>query len=61
MAEVQRLAARVIMMERGCVLADDTSQGLLHRYGRDTLEQVFLDIARRDDGDEQASQREAAQ
>src|SRR5262245_637713 len=47
MAEVERLASRVIMLEKGRVLADDTPQGLIHRYGRETLEEVFLDIARR--------------
>ena len=47
MAEVERLAQRVIMLEKGRVVADDTPQGLIRRWGRDTLEQVFLDIARR--------------
>ncbi len=47
MAEVERLAARVIMLEKGRIAADDTPTGLIRRYGRDTLEQVFLDIARR--------------
>lgn len=47
MAEVERLAQRVIMLEKGRILADDTPQELIRRYGRDTLEQVFLDIARR--------------
>ncbi len=47
MAEVERLAQRVIMLEQGRIAADDTPQGLIWRYGRETLEQVFLDIARR--------------
>ena len=46
MSEVERLASRVIMLEKGRVLADETPQALIHRYGRDTLEEVFLDIAR---------------
>ena len=56
MAEVERLCERVIMMKRGRIEDDDTPQRLLIRYGRDTLEEVFLDVAR---GRGQA--REAAQ
>ncbi len=56
MAEVERLCERVIIMKRGRIEDDDTPQRLLIRYGRDTLEQVFLDVAR---GRGQA--REAAQ
>ncbi|MFM9938667.1 MAG: ABC transporter ATP-binding protein [Hyphomicrobiaceae bacterium] len=47
MAEVERLAARVIMLEKGRVVADETPKALIARFGRQTLEQVFLDIARR--------------
>ena len=46
MAEVERLCERVIMMKRGKIEDDDTPQRLLERYGRETLEDVFLDIAR---------------
>jgi ABC-2 type transport system ATP-binding protein len=46
MAEVERLCERVIMMKRGRIEDDDTPQRLLERYGRQTLEEVFLDIAR---------------
>jgi ABC-2 type transport system ATP-binding protein len=56
MAEVERLCERVIIMKRGHVEDDDTPQRLLIRYGRETLEEVFLDVAR---GRGQA--REAAQ
>jgi ABC-2 type transport system ATP-binding protein len=56
MAEVERLCERVIIMKRGRIEDDDTPQRLLIRYGRHTLEQVFLDVAR---GRGQA--REAAQ
>lgn len=48
MAEVERLAARVIMLEKGRVVADATPKALIERFGRKTLEEVFLDIARRD-------------
>jgi len=46
MGEVERLCERVIMMKRGTIVDDDTPQRLLARYGRETLEDVFLDIAR---------------
>ena len=46
MSEVERLCERVIMMKRGVIEDDDTPQRLLDRYGRQTLEEVFLDIAR---------------
>jgi ABC-2 type transport system ATP-binding protein len=46
MAEVERLCERVIMMKRGRIEDDDTPQRLITRYGRETLEEVFLDIAR---------------
>lgn len=47
MAEVERLADRVIMLERGAIVADETPEALIRRFGRQTLEEVFLDIARR--------------
>ncbi|MEN3379065.1 MAG: type transport system ATP-binding protein [Hyphomicrobiales bacterium] len=46
MAEVERLCDRVIFMKQGRIEDDDTPARLLARYGRDTLEQVFLDVAR---------------
>ncbi len=46
MGEVERLCERVIMMKRGRIEDDDTPQNLLARYGRQNLEEVFLDIAR---------------
>jgi len=51
MAEVERLADRVIMLEKGRILADSTPAALIARFGRQTLEEVFLDIARRGGGD----------
>jgi ABC-2 type transport system ATP-binding protein len=47
MTEVERLADRVIMLERGRIVADGTPGELIRRFGRETLEEVFLDIARR--------------
>ena len=47
MAEVERLADRVIMLEKGRIIADDTPGELIKRFGRTNLEEVFLAIARR--------------
>ncbi len=46
MFEVERLCDRVIMMKKGLIEDDDTPAALLARYGRATLEEVFLDVAR---------------
>ncbi len=47
MLEVERLCDRVYILRRGRVAAAGTPKELLARYGRETLEQVFIDIARR--------------
>jgi ABC-2 type transport system ATP-binding protein len=46
MGEVERLCDRVIIMKRGRIEDDDTPERLLTRYGRQTMEDVFLDVAR---------------
>jgi ABC-2 type transport system ATP-binding protein len=46
MLEVERLCDRVIIMKRGRIEDDDTPEKIMVRYGRDTLEEVFLDVAR---------------
>src|SRR6516165_8854360 len=46
MNEVERLCDRVIIMKRGRIEDDDAPEKLLARYGRRTLEEVFLDVAR---------------
>ena len=46
MNEVERMCERVIIMKKGRVEDDDTPARLLARYGRETLEEVFLDVAR---------------
>jgi len=56
MTEVERLCERVIIMKRGRIEDDDTPAKLLARYGRRTLEEVFLDVARGN-----GESREAAQ
>lgn len=46
MAEVERLADRVLMMNRGEIVEDGTPAELMDRYARGNLEDVFLDIVR---------------
>jgi ABC-2 type transport system ATP-binding protein len=46
MSEVERMCERVIIMKQGRIEDDDRPAALLARYGRDTLEEVFLDVAR---------------
>jgi ABC-2 type transport system ATP-binding protein len=46
MAEVERLCSHVLMMKQGRIVDRGSPAALLQRYGRDDLEQVFLDIAR---------------
>ncbi|HXW30895.1 MAG TPA: ABC transporter ATP-binding protein [Xanthobacteraceae bacterium] len=46
MAEVERLCERVIIMNKGRIEDDDKPGILLARYGRRTLEEVFLDVVR---------------
>lgn len=47
MAEVERLADRVIMLEAGRIVEDGPPQALMAKYRRGSLEEVFLDIVRR--------------
>ncbi len=46
MAEVERLCSMVLMMRRGRIVDRGSPSELIARFGRETLEQVFLDIAR---------------
>jgi len=46
MAEVERLCGHVLMMKRGQLVAQGSPSELITRFGRDNLEDVFLDIAR---------------
>lgn len=46
MAEVERLCDSVLMMRNGVIRDQGTPADLLSRYGRESLEEVFLDIAR---------------
>ena len=46
MGEVERLCSDVLMMQRGRIVDRGSPGMLIDRYGRETLEEVFLDIAR---------------
>jgi ABC-2 type transport system ATP-binding protein len=46
MAEVERLCQQVMMMRAGAIVDRGSPGELIARYGRRTLEEVFLDIAR---------------
>jgi ABC-2 type transport system ATP-binding protein len=58
MNEVERLCSEVMMMRTGRIVDRGSPRELIERYGRDTLEQVFLDIAR---AGERFDPRQAAQ
>ncbi len=47
MVEVERLADRVILLDKGRIIEDATPRALIATYGRKTLEDVFLDVVRR--------------
>ncbi|MGD1934858.1 MAG: ABC transporter ATP-binding protein [Candidatus Phaeomarinobacter sp.] len=46
MGEVERLADHVLMMTQGKIVDRGSPSDLLARYGRTTMEDVFLDVAR---------------
>jgi ABC-2 type transport system ATP-binding protein len=46
MAEVERLCGDLLVMRRGLIVERGAPALLIERYGRATLEEVFLDIAR---------------
>jgi len=46
MTEVERLADRVILLDAGRIIEDETPKALLATFGRKTLEEVFLDVVR---------------
>jgi ABC-2 type transport system ATP-binding protein len=46
MVEVERLCDRALMMRRGRIVDAGSPAELIGRYGRQTMEEVFLDIAR---------------
>jgi ABC-2 type transport system ATP-binding protein len=46
MAEVERLCSHVLMLKQGRIVDQGAPAELVARYGREDLEEVFLDIAR---------------
>ncbi len=54
MVEVERVCDQVLMMRTGRIVDSGAPRQLLERYGRQTLEDVFLDIARDRRGKETA-------
>ena len=46
MVEVERLCSHVLLMQTGSIVERGSPQSLIDKYGRDTMEEVFLDIAR---------------
>lgn len=46
MGEVERLCEHVLMLKQGRIVDQGSPAALLAKYGRDDLEEVFLDIAR---------------
>ena len=60
MSEVERMCDDVIMLRAGTVVDNGSPTQLIERYGRDTMEEVFLDIARGVDEPAQGSARDVA-
>jgi ABC-2 type transport system ATP-binding protein len=46
MTEVERLCDNVLIMRKGRIVDQGAPEALVTRYGRETMEEVFLDIAR---------------
>jgi len=46
MGEVERMCDDVIMLRAGVVVDQGSPRELIERYGRGTMEEVFLDVAR---------------
>lgn len=46
MQEVERLSDRILFLHRGRLIAEGPPREVLRRFARDTLERMFLDVAR---------------
>ncbi len=62
MGEVERMCDDVIMLREGLVVDQGSPQELIARYGRENMEEVFLDVARGrgDEADRDIPTREIA-
>jgi len=62
MGEVERMCDDVIMLREGLVVDQGSPQELIARYGRENMEEVFLDVARGrgDEADRDSPAREIA-
>ena len=50
MTDVERISERIVFLAAGRVVADGTPAEIISRYGRGTLEEVFLHLARPEEG-----------
>ena len=57
MLEVERMCDHVLMMKAGRIVDEGTPRELISRYGRQSMEEVFLDIARGTSADQGAGDR----
>ena len=46
MTEVERMCGRVMILRAGRIVEEGTPAGMIARFGRATLEEVFLDVSR---------------
>ena len=46
MAEMERLCDRILFIEKGKKLTEGTPKQIIKKYGRQTLEEVFIQVAR---------------
>ncbi|SVD65486.1 uncharacterized protein METZ01_LOCUS418340, partial [marine metagenome] len=53
MSEIESLCQHVLIMKKGTIVAQGAPKNLIEDFGRQDLEQVFIDIARRDDTTDQ--------
>ena len=60
MGEVERLCDDVIMLRAGTVVDQGSPRALIERYGRETMEEVFLDVARGTAADRDATAEQGA-
>lgn len=61
MPEVERLADHVIMLRTGRIEDEGTPAALIDRYGRSSLEEVFLDVARGSGWDKEPESHQASE